>query len=224
MSVRFNCDTGKWWHSLKNFDIPNGDPVVASNGITFITNNHEDVKKWIMLMHTGWCLPGQNVGLTSWHCYASVMGNCYFYSSRPNAIWLATWIPLLQPSLWKQFDCWFPMKSCHAWCIQWVHSLLCFPLFTDAHNHNCQERYAWSEQQGRELLYWSAAQCFACHCCMPTRCKLCLMIIGGSKCIKGRQLSRTLASLDHVQLLASLTRCDAMPLVLSSLSMSLKQV
>ena len=33
-----------------------------------------------------------------------------------------------------------------------------------------------------------------------------------------------LASLDHVQLLASLTRCDATPSVLSSLSMSLKRV
>lgn len=65
--TRANGDT------LKDFDIPNGDPVVPSNGIAFIAHDPEDVKKWIKSMHTGWCLPGwclpgQNAGpdLMAW--------------------------------------------------------------------------------------------------------------------------------------------------------------
>jgi hypothetical protein len=60
--TRGNGDT------LNDFDIPNGDPVVPSNGIAFIADDPEDVKKWMKLMHTGWCLPGQNAGpdLMAW--------------------------------------------------------------------------------------------------------------------------------------------------------------
>ena len=77
---RFHGETPPWAHqsasivmrasdgTLKDFDIPNGEPVVPSNGIAFFANDPNDMKKWIQWMHTGWCLPGPNMGpdLMAW--------------------------------------------------------------------------------------------------------------------------------------------------------------
>jgi len=54
--------------NLKVFDIPNGNPVLPSAGIAYYAPDPQDVERWIKSMHTGWCIPGKNMGpdLMAW--------------------------------------------------------------------------------------------------------------------------------------------------------------
>ncbi|KAF8238002.1 hypothetical protein L208DRAFT_416279 [Tricholoma matsutake] len=194
--TRGNGDT------LQDFDIPNGDPVVPSNGIAFIADDPEDVKKWIKSMHTGWCLPGQNAGpdLMAWLRLSDgrlllllFQAKCYLTGNLDTiaAAVLAKAIRSLIPN--EIFS-----------CLQEINDML--EAINKAEDCFTGARY--------NVLRVVAAY--------PLDANF------GSRSLEVQNASlkdnHPLATLDHAQLLNSLTRCDAMPSVLSSLSMSLKRV
>jgi hypothetical protein len=54
--------------SFGPFDFVGGAPELPSASVAFRADHPDDVQKWIELMHTGWCIPGRNMGPDALTC------------------------------------------------------------------------------------------------------------------------------------------------------------
>jgi hypothetical protein len=107
--------------SFGAFDFVGGMPELPSAGAAFRAEHTDDVQKWIELMHTGWCIPGKNMGPDALTCmeledgrrlYVAFQMKCYLDPARKSLPSKTTVdaIRKLTPSNW------FTKSVCHHTC------------------------------------------------------------------------------------------------------------